>query len=99
MPYDLIPLLKQDGAIEVKVVVPFGFQALIRPNSLVPPFNNAKARRALLYFASPSDYLTAMVSDDPSLQKACLSSFMCGPGEPPAAFGTMEQNREQAGNN
>ncbi len=36
-----------------------------------------------------------MVGNDPSLQKACLSPFMCGPGEP-LPFGTMEQNRDQA---
>ena len=95
VPYDLIPLLRQDASIAVKVVDPFGFQALIRPNSLVPPFDNPNARRALLYLAPPAEYLTAMVGSDPALQTPCLSPFMCGPGMP-LPLGAMSNDPAQA---
>jgi peptide/nickel transport system substrate-binding protein len=88
VPYDFVPLLRSDPSIAVKTVDPFGFQALIRPNSLQPPFNNPAARRALLYIAPPSDFLSAMVGSDPGFQKPCLSPFMCGTGMP-APQGTM----------
>jgi peptide/nickel transport system substrate-binding protein len=82
VPYDLIALLRADKSVAVKVVDPFGFQALIRPNALVPPFNTPSARRALLYLAAPADYLSAMVGTDSTMERSCLSPFMCGPGLP-----------------
>ena len=95
VPYDLVPLLRQDPAITVQVEDPFGFQALIRPNSLVPPFNNPKAREALLYLADPADYLTAMTGGDPAMRKPCLSPFMCAPNLP-APRGAMRHDIARA---
>lgn len=82
VPYYLVALLRQDPTILVKVVDAYGFQALIRPYSLVPPFDKPQAREALLYLADPSDYLAAMVGTDGSLQRLCLSPFMCADGLP-----------------
>ncbi len=97
VPYDLIPLLQRDPAIATKVVDPFGFQALIRPNSLQPPFDNPDARRALLYVAAPSEYLTAMVGNNPGMQMPCLSPFMCAPGLPaPMAMQVPDQEKARA---
>ena len=95
VPYDLVPLLQRDPSITVSVVDPYGFQALLRPNALHPPFNNPKAREALLYLASPSDYMSAMVGNDAALQKPCLSPFMCAPGLP-APTGAMRPDPAHA---
>jgi len=95
VPYDLVAELRKDPAITVRVQDPYGFQALIRPNSLAPPFNNVKAREALLYLADPSDYLTAMVGTDASLQKPCLSPFMCSDNLP-APRGVMSHDPAKA---
>jgi peptide/nickel transport system substrate-binding protein len=82
VPFDLVGLLQRDRDIAVTVVDPYGFQALIRPNSLVPPFDKPQAREALLYLANPSDYLTAMVGTDAAMQTPCPSPFMCAANLP-----------------
>jgi peptide/nickel transport system substrate-binding protein len=46
---DLLPLIRKDPNITVKVIDRVGTQAIYRMNHLIPPFNNAKARQALLY--------------------------------------------------
>jgi len=76
--HDLIPQLKKDTNVVVRVINPIGRQAVARPNHLVPPFNNVKARQALMLVGNQQDYLTAMVGDDPALQKACHAPFVCG---------------------
>lgn len=77
-PVDLIPLLAADPGITVTIIDPIGTQALLRPNHLVPPFDNPKARQALLYLVGDQrDYLSAMVGD-PDLQVPCWSVFVCG---------------------
>lgn len=83
LPYDLVAVLHRDPSVAVKVVDPYGFQALIRPNSLVPPFDKPQAREALLHLAEPSEYLAAMVGTDATLQKPCASPFMCANDLPP----------------
>jgi peptide/nickel transport system substrate-binding protein len=46
---DLLPLIRKDPNITVKVIDRVGTQAIYRMNHLIPPFNNPKARQALLY--------------------------------------------------
>jgi peptide/nickel transport system substrate-binding protein len=76
--HDLIPQLRKDANVVVRVINPIGRQAVARPNHLVPPFNNVKARQALMLVGEQKDYLTAMVGDDPALQKVCHAPFVCG---------------------
>ncbi len=76
--HDLIPQLKKDANVVVRVINPIGRQAVARPNHLVPPFNNVKARQALMLVGEQQDYLTTMVGDDPTLQKVCHAPFVCG---------------------
>ncbi len=95
VPYDLLPLLRKDPAIAISVVDPFGFQALIRPNFLHKPFSDINARRALLYVANPSEYLTAMVGGESDLQKPCVSPFVCAP-DAPAPLAVAAPDRERA---
>jgi len=74
----LLPVLRRSTGVEVKVLNPLGEQCILRFNHLVPPFNNPKARQALLYLAgNQNDYLAAIVRDR-ELQRPCWSVFGCG---------------------
>ncbi|MBM3531589.1 MAG: ABC transporter substrate-binding protein [Alphaproteobacteria bacterium] len=80
--HDMIPALSKDPNIQLHILDPIGFQATIRPNHLVPPFNNPKARQALFLIGEQTDYLTAMVGSDKQYQRVCFAPFICGsPGE------------------
>ena len=39
---DMVPLLKTNADIEIKVIDPLGTQGWLRPNHLHPPFDNPK---------------------------------------------------------
>lgn len=45
---DLLPLMRANPNVVVRVNDPLGVMVLMRPNQLHPPFNNAKGRQALL---------------------------------------------------
>ncbi|CAN5468706.1 ABC transporter substrate-binding protein [soil metagenome] len=53
---------------------PYG---IIRPNSLIAPFNNIKARQALALMVDQAEYMTASVGDKKWWRK-CYSYFVCG---------------------
>ncbi len=76
-PIDLLPLMKSNPKIKVEVTDPIGTQVVLRPNHLLPPFNNVKVREALYYALNQQDYLQAIVGD-PSLYKVCPAMFICG---------------------
>jgi peptide/nickel transport system substrate-binding protein len=75
-PPDLIPRLKAQG-IAFTTTNALGFQGMIRPNHLHPPFNDARARRALLYLVDQESYLRAMFGD-PEYWRVCRAFFNCG---------------------
>ncbi len=77
-PLDFIALFKENPDIKVMVIDSLGVQQLIRPNALFPPFDNYKAREALLYLASQEEYNQAVVGDPSLYMKYCGSFFMCG---------------------
>ena len=77
IPPDLLPLLKASPNIEVVVMDKIGNQTMLRPNSLVPPFNNPKVRQALLYAVDQDSYLQVMQAD-PKMRTLCWAVFMCG---------------------
>ena len=74
---DLLPLMKSNPKIKVEVTDPIGTQVVLRPNHLLPPFNNPKVREALYYILNQEDYLRAIVGD-PGLYKVCPAMFICG---------------------
>ena len=74
---DMVPLLKQNADIKIEVIDPLGTQGWLRPNHLHPPFDNPKARQALLYAVNQEEYLQAIVGD-PALYKVCAAYFICG---------------------
>lgn len=74
---DLIGQLRETAGIKVAIIDPLGTQGWLRPNHLQPPFNNPKARRALLYMVKQADYLRAIVGDE-EFWKECPAYFICG---------------------
>jgi peptide/nickel transport system substrate-binding protein len=76
-PYDLLPLLKKDKNITVKVLDSLGKYGHIRPNFLYPPFDNVKAREALMLLIDQKQFLAGMVGN-PEYEKECFAIFMCG---------------------
>jgi peptide/nickel transport system substrate-binding protein len=77
-PLDFIGLLKDNPEITVRIIDKLGVQQFIRPNSLFPPFDNFKARQALLYLASQEEYNQAVVGNPDLYMKFCGALFMCG---------------------
>jgi peptide/nickel transport system substrate-binding protein len=76
-PVDLLPVLEKNKDIVVANIDPKGSQGVLRFNFLNPPFNNVKAREALLYLVDQTDYLRA-IAGDPKNWQACASMFACG---------------------
>jgi peptide/nickel transport system substrate-binding protein len=60
---DFMPQLESDRNIKIQILNALGQVGLIRPNFLHPPFNNVKARQALLYCVKQSDHMKATFGD------------------------------------
>src|SRR5712672_1668837 len=76
---DLVPLLRKNRNVAVDIKDPLGNIGSFRMNHLYPPFNDVRARRAILTAMSQEDYMRAVVGDD-ALWKP-LPSFLT-PGTP-----------------
>jgi peptide/nickel transport system substrate-binding protein len=85
---DLLPQLRADKDVVVRVIEPQGLIGIFRFNHLHPPFDNAAVRRAVLPAFSQADYMTAAQGDDRSLWKTGVG-FFC-PGTPMASDVGME---------
>ncbi len=96
-PHDLIPLLKSDKSIKLFDYNPLGLQYTMRPNHLLPPFNNPKARQALFYALNQKDFLDATIGN-PDYYKVCKAIFVCGtPYASEAGMeGLLESNFEKS---
>jgi peptide/nickel transport system substrate-binding protein len=77
---DVIPLLSKNLNLRVDVTDPLGLVGILAMNHLFPPFNDVRARRAILMALSQEEYMQAYVGDDPSLWKPMPSYFT--PGTP-----------------
>ncbi|WP_316396362.1 ABC transporter substrate-binding protein [Bradyrhizobium sp. 33ap4] len=77
---DLVPVLKSNRNISVDIADPLGNVGSFRMNHLYPPFNDVRARRAVLMAMSQEDYMRALVGDDTSLWKPLPGFFT--PGTP-----------------
>lgn len=75
-PVDLIPDLRKRG-IGLQVTNTLGHQGMLRMNHLHPPFDDARARRALLYLVDQPNYLKAMWGDA-DIWKPCRAFLVCG---------------------
>ena len=64
---DLLPSLRRGGKIVLKTMAAGCFGAFLRPNHLLPPFDNPAVRRALLGAIDQTEFMTAALGTDPSL--------------------------------
>lgn len=92
--FDSIATLEGEKAIVVAMSDTLGSQSYLRPNSLLPPFNNPKARQALLYLDDKPLYGQAAVGD-PRFFIACPALFMCG-GPLESNVGAITPNLDRA---
>ena len=63
---DLLPLLRRNKALEVKVHDKTGILGFMRMNHDIPPFNNPAIRRAVLGAISQEDFMSAVAGSDPA---------------------------------
>ncbi|HEY7248450.1 MAG TPA: ABC transporter substrate-binding protein [Xanthobacteraceae bacterium] len=75
---DLVPLLRKNRNIKVDIADPLGNIGSFRMNHLYPPFNDVRARRAILMAMSQEDYMRAIVGDDDALWKPLPGFFTPG---------------------
>lgn len=74
---DLLSQIEAAPDLTTTLINPVGRQEVLRPNHLQPPFDNVKARQALLSLVNQEDYLQAIVGD-PRFFKTCVTIYMCG---------------------
>jgi peptide/nickel transport system substrate-binding protein len=84
-PLDFIRIMKDDPNIEVRNIDRLGVQMLLRPNNLWPPFNNEKARQALLHIIDQNEVMGAVVGDDSLYMKFCGAFLLCNSDSESAA--------------
>lgn len=75
-PLDMMPVLEADPNIQAGVLNKAGFNGIVRLNHLYPPFNNVKARQAMLYLMSQPDVLKASIGN-PKYYAECAALFAC----------------------
>ena len=92
-PHDLKELLASDPNIKLEVLNKIGAQYAFRWNTVVPPFNDERVRRAAMYAFNQKDFLQGVIGDDKYYQ-VCRAMFVCGtPFENTAGMdGLLESN-------
>ncbi|PYM12396.1 MAG: ABC transporter substrate-binding protein [Candidatus Rokuibacteriota bacterium] len=75
-PLDFIPKIEQTASLSTFLTDPLGTQGWLRPNHLHPPFNNKKARQALLSMVDQPTYLQAAIGPA-KYYRTCQSVFAC----------------------
>ena len=75
--FDLLPILRRNKDLKLQVLNPLAGQAILRPNSLYPPFNDPRARLALSYIINQDDEMAGGYGD-PEYYQRCNSFFVCG---------------------
>lgn len=76
-PHDLLPVLEAESSVQLFDWNTLGNQYMFRFNSLHPPFDNPKIRRAALEALNQEDFLKAVIGD-PRYYKTCAAMFVCG---------------------
>jgi peptide/nickel transport system substrate-binding protein len=74
---DFIPALEKNPDIKL-AADKLGNQGWLRPNHLLPPFDNPKARLALQYLVNQEEYIAAAGFPEQFRVKYCPAYFMCG---------------------
>ncbi|AFX98503.1 bacterial extracellular solute-binding s, 5 Middle family protein [Candidatus Endolissoclinum faulkneri L2] len=76
-PTELLPLFEREDNITTRTLDQLGNQFILRLNWLHPPFNNVKARRAVLAAIDQISFLQATIGN-PKYYKECPAIFSCG---------------------
>jgi peptide/nickel transport system substrate-binding protein len=76
-PLDLIEVLEMDENITVEVLSQTGNVGWLRMNFLHPPFDNVKARQAMLHLLDQEEFMQATFGN-PNYYRECASNFACG---------------------
>jgi peptide/nickel transport system substrate-binding protein len=77
---DIAPALRKNRNVVVDIADPMGMVGYLVMNHLHPPFNDVRARRAVLMAMSQEDYMRVYSGDDGNLWKLMPSYFT--PGAP-----------------
>jgi peptide/nickel transport system substrate-binding protein len=75
-PLDFIPKIEDNPDLETFLIDPLGSQGWLRPNCIHPPFNNTKARQALVHMMDQETYLAWAIGQS-QFYRTCLSIFPC----------------------
>jgi peptide/nickel transport system substrate-binding protein len=75
-PFTLLPTLKKAAHVKVEDLRKVGYQGNMQINWLQPPFNNLKARQALLAAVYQGDFMQAQIGD-PAYYNLCGSMYSC----------------------
>jgi peptide/nickel transport system substrate-binding protein len=75
---DFLPTIEKNKQIVLLDLDKLGSQATLRLNHLQPPFNNVKARQAVLYAIDQQEYMQAVAGDAKYYWKDCYALFACG---------------------
>src|SRR5215468_3220826 len=77
---DVLPILRKNRNVVTAINDPVGLVGVLAMNHLFSPFNEVRARRAILMALSQEDYMRAYIGDDDSLWKPMPGYF--APGTP-----------------
>jgi peptide/nickel transport system substrate-binding protein len=77
---DLLPVLRKNRNLVTAINDPLGVAGVLAMNHVFPPFNDVRARHAILMALSQEDYMRAYVGDDDSSWKPMPGYFP--PGTP-----------------
>ncbi len=95
IPLDFAPRLEKNPNVVIFVTDIRGSQGWLRPNHLQPPFNNKKARQALLYMVDQKTYLDAVIGNS-KYYRTCPAVFMCGGTPFESSVAAPKQDLEKA---
>ncbi len=75
-PHDLLPVMEASPGVTVTTLDTLGNQGWVRLNHRLPPFDNPKAREAVLWAIDQSHYLQAVIGN-PDYYAECAAYFGC----------------------
>ncbi len=75
---DVLPTLARNRNIRTFALNPIGSVVWLRPNHAIPPFNDPRARQALLYLVNQQENLQAIGVPPSEQVPYCPAYFLCG---------------------
>ena len=74
---DFLPKLQKAQGVKTEVFDTLGIQGVLRINHQQPPFDNPKARQAVLWATNQLTAMQAAVGNNPDLYQECPSMYPC----------------------